>query len=1526
MNELDGRLSALSDGKRALLTKLLRERSAAIRPEIAAGGREPAPLSAAQRQFWLLSQQAPGLGVYNVPMVLRLRGALDNNAVEIALRAIVRRHHVLRTHYRAGEDDPEPDVDVVPDTVFVLGRSDVSASSEPEAAARAVARAAAEAPFDLETDLPLRAVLVRAGEHDHVLAVVVHHIAADGASVEVLFEEFVAAYQFAGTDAEDVLPPLTIQYSDFARWQASPAVTARLAAGLDFWAAHLDGAPNVLELPTDRPRPPQSSHRGGRRRTRFSTGLTEAVRRLSAAEGVTPFMTLLAGLGVVLRRYTGGADFLIGTPVANRPTEATESLIGCFANTLVLRVHVDGSATVQEVLARLCTDTTASYDHQDVPFEQVVGRVAPQRSHDRNPLFQVMFVHQRPADRPVLPGLEVELFDLHNGTAKFDLDLSLLEDTDGIDVACEYNADVFAAARIDRMLSHLRQALTAMMAAPGARIAELDVLTPTEIARAARDWNGTSVSTPVVTIPHQVAERVRETPSAPAVRAGDEVITYAELAGRARQLARVLAARGVRPGSVVGVAVERSAELPVALLGVLEAGGAYLPLDLAHPVERLELLLTDSGARVVLSTATVRDRLPADTPVLLIDKISDEPQAEPIAARPEHLCYLIYTSGSTGRPKGVLLDHRGRVNNFGDFNRRFSVRGGDAVLSVSSLGFDMTAYDVLGTLIAGGTLVLPEPERDRDPGHWLELIRRDRVTIWHSVPALLGLLLDAAEDLGVMELPGLRLALLGGDWIPLGLADRLRRLAPDARVIALGGATEASMDSTIHEITAVDPAWRSIPYGRPMTNQTAYIVDSDLHLVPPGVPGELCLGGVGLAWGYAEAPARTADKFVPNPFSGVPGARMYRTGDLAQYFADGELELIGRLDFQVKIAGNRIELGEVEAALRGMPSVAACVAAAPHVHGRRVLVGYVVPKPEMELDLAMLRESLRTRLPDAAVPSLLVELDRIPLTFNGKINRNGLPAPEQVAVPTGDRLPRDGTETVLARIWGELLGLSEVSATDGFFTLGGDSVACIRMIARARAAGVELSPKLVFRHQTIEALAAEVDRIAAVPAELAAPFDTARCGVAPIQRHMLNIARRRPVPGLYVIRSAVPLPASLDGDVLDEAWRHLFRRHAALRTFYPDPDAEHPVQVVADDVEPHLELTDLRGLAPAEQEHRVIAEQRRIRLAGFDLTRAPLLSVHRYLLDAQVQLMVQHHHYSLLDGWSCMQLRRELLATYLAIESGTELDLPEPMPFTAHVAWLDAHDRVFAVAYWARYLDGTPGPWAPEPGAARDTEPVRLNHALPVGLLTGADAFGRAHGITFATLVQLAWAHVLGKRGGGSDVVFGVTSSGRPALLGAESAVGPFINTVPVRYRAKPGEDVVTAAQRLQAERIDADEHGVIELSAMTGGRSLGSVLVFDNYPVDDALRAATPDAPPDHPLLRRDLSLAQTEFPIRIDVLRGPEGSLTFTFAVDQPLPTDAARLGVLLDDALSRIVDGPHFPRAAGTSTETNVRETTP
>jgi amino acid adenylation domain-containing protein len=1040
------------------------------------------PTSYGQQRLWLIDQMEQGSTAYNILVPVRLRGRLDTEALAAGLSGVVARHEVLRTTYRADGDrtiqvvgPPEP---VTPAYADLAGLG----PAEREQALSDAFVTEETTPFDLAAGPVVRARLLRLAPDDHVLLICVHHIAVDAESVPLLYDELARGYgaRVAGTTPD--LPPLPAQYGDYAAAQRDRMRGEERDRLLAYWRTQLAGlAP--LDLPVDHlpgAAGEDTSAQGGYLQQPLPTDLTAALERMAEAEGVSTFAAFQAGLAVLLSRYCGQDDVAVGTVAADRNRPELTRLIGFFANTLVLRTDVSGEPTFREVLRRAGRAAAGAHEHAELPFDVVVGELAPSRDAGRNPFFRVYLnVDGGAAELPPFAGLDAEAMPPDFSTARFDLGFVMRTGTATPTVDCIYRRDLFEQATVERMLTHLVSLLGAALAAPDRPVTELPMLTDDELRTTLVAWNDTARPFPEHACLHELVEQAADrTPDGVAVVCGDESVTYQELDERANRLAHRLRAGGVRPESLVGVCLRASVRRAVAVLGVLKAGGGFLPLDPDYPPERLSYMVSDAGCWGVLTEEALAGRFGDDAGHLVrLDAAEtraggDWDLAAELCRRleapvdPQNLAYVIYTSGSTGAPKGIALRHRGAVNNFTDFNARFGVGPGDALLGVSSPSFDMSVYDLLGTLAAGGTLVLPPPEHAKEPARWAELIAEHRVTVWHSAPALLELLLDHLGGTGGRA-PSIRLALLGGDWIPVSMPDRLRSAAPDVRVIALGGATEASMDSILFEVGEVDPGWRSIPYGRPMANQRAYILDRHDQPQPVGVPGELHLAGAGLARGYLRRAELTADRFVDRTLPDGRRERLYRTGDLARYGPDGTIELLGRMDFQVKIHGLRIELGEIEAALRAHPSVGDAAVVARGERGHTTLAGFVRPADGASIDDGALRTALSERLPTHMVPGLLVPVERIPTTPNGKVDRRALAEWEAEPDDSGTA-PRDPLEQRIATVWEEVLGVGGLGIDDNFFERGGDSFAAVRAML---ALGSPLPVVELFQAGTVRALA-----------------------------------------------------------------------------------------------------------------------------------------------------------------------------------------------------------------------------------------------------------------------------------------------------------------------------------------------------------------------------------------------------------------------------------------------------------------------
>jgi amino acid adenylation domain-containing protein len=1056
------------------------------------------PLSFAQQRLWFLDQFESGTALYNVPAAVRLNGVLDVRALGRALNTIVARHEVLRASYTAVDGRAQQ---IIHPYAFIslpiIDLQDLSVADQ-EARVDELAADDARRPYDLSQAPLLRATLLRLDAEDHVLLLNLHHIVSDGWSIGVLIQEIAVLYAAFAADptAASPLPELPVQYVDYAHWQRNWLQSGVLERQLAYWEQQLGGAPPLLELPTDRPRPPVQTQNGARLITTLPATLSANVKALSHAEGATLFMTLLAAFKILLYRYSGQDDISVGTPIAGRNRPEIEGLIGFFVNTLVLRSDlsaVGGAPSFRELLRRVRLTALGAFDNQDVPFEMLVDRLEPQRDMSHTPLFQVMFTLQdAPIETLQMPGLTFSPVNADSGTAKFDLLLTVAERKDGFKCAFEYNTDLFNGDTIGRLAGHFETLLAGIVANPDQPIDRLPLITPTETWRLLKEWNDTAVPYPHnQTIVQRFEAQVARTPEATAVVYGADTLTYAELNRRANQLAHTLRRRDVGPETIVGLAVERSTTLLVGLIGILKAGAAYLPLDPTYPPERLAYMLADSGAALVLTTQTAgfSAATNADGPtphIIHLDAdwptIAQQPDTNPSASSGQvphsafrtpqsaNMAYIIYTSGSTGQPKGVVIPHQQALHLATALHERIYVNHGERPLRITlnaPLSFDASVQQWIMLTYGHALYVVPDELR-LDGFALLDWIRANQLDLVDCVPSQLKLLLAAGLLDGAGWTP--QAMLPGGEPIDQAAWDQLRA-APATEFYNMYGPTECSVDSIFGRVRELG-ATPSI--GRPATNTQVYILDAAMQPAPVGVPGEIVIGDAAVGRGYLNRPALTAEKFIPDPFSREPGARLYRSGDLGRYRADGTIEFLGRIDHQVKVRGFRIELGEIEAALKQHPAVqdSACIVR-EDTPGVRRLAAYLTPRGDAAPTVGELRQHLLTRLPDYMVPALFVTLDALPLLPNGKVNRRALPAPDQERpeLEAAFVAPRTSAEETLAAIWRQVLGLEQVGVHDNFFELGGDSILSIQIIARAKQAGLQLTPRQLFEHPTVAGLA-----------------------------------------------------------------------------------------------------------------------------------------------------------------------------------------------------------------------------------------------------------------------------------------------------------------------------------------------------------------------------------------------------------------------------------------------------------------------
>jgi amino acid adenylation domain-containing protein len=1091
------------------LARLARQASAGDADRIlprAPGGR--VPLSFGQERLWLLSQLDDS-AAYNVSASYRF-ARLDAAALERALGEIVRRHESLRTTFADAEGTG---VQVIhPFTGFSLPVEDLS-HLEPEAREAAVltrTREAESRPYDLAAGPLFRPSLLRLGDED-VLVLDMHHIVSDGWSIGVIFRELAALYGAYRQGGESPLPELAVQYPDYAVWQRERLQGEALDRQVGYWKGRLAGAPALLELPTDHPRPAVQSHRGARQVEMLPAELTEPLQALARAEGATLFMVLLAAFQVLLGRYTGTEDVVVGTPVAGRGRSELEGLIGFFVNTLVLRADLSGDPTFREALRRVRESTLGAYEHQDLPFEKLVAELHPERSLGHSPLFQVMFTTQSgPQTAGAEAGLPLLGVAAERTAAQFDLTLGITETAQGLQARAEYATDLFEAPTISRMIGHLVRVLRQVGAHPDVRLSDVALLDRAERARVVEEWNRTDGEYPADRTIHAVFEaQAARTPDAVAVRFQDRSLTYRQLNERANRLAHHLRRRGVGPEVRVGLCLERGMEMVVAVLGTLKAGGAYVPLDPGYPAERVAFALGDAGVPVLLTQETLRATLPAHDGVEIVTLDGDaagidtESAENPESgATPESLAYVIYTSGSTGTPKGALIEHRNVARLFSATDGWFGFDSTDVWTLFHSYAFDFSVWEIWGALLHGGRLVVVPHDVSRDPDAFHALVRDEGVTVLNQTPSAFRQFIRADAERGG-EL-ALRNVIFGGEALePVSLREWVERRGADRpRLVNMYGITETTVHVTYRVLSREDVFEGSgSPIGVRIPDLQLYVCDSGLRPLPVGVPGELYVGGAGVARGYLNRPELTAQRFVRSPFG---AGMLYRTGDRVRWLADGSLEYLGRLDEQVKIRGFRIELGEIEAALLDHAAVReAAVVVREDMPGDKRIVAYLAG----DADAESLRAHLRQRLPEYMVPSAFVGVDVLPLTPNGKLDRKALPAPSASVAEHAYVAPRTATEQALAAVWAEVLGLERIGAEDDFFDIGGHSLLATRVMSRIRKdMRVELPLRVLFEATTLAALAQRVDAAAAAPAP------ATRRGLGAIDRSAYRVRRDPAAP------------------------------------------------------------------------------------------------------------------------------------------------------------------------------------------------------------------------------------------------------------------------------------------------------------------------------------------------------------------------------------------------------------------------------
>ncbi len=1409
----------------ALLARQLTEGRRRPLPPLVAGPRPVhPPLSPAQERLWFLERLDPGQAVYHLPVVLDLTGAVDAVALEAALRGLVSRHEVLRTRFVEVEPGrPAQAISPVPPCML----AQVDLAGLPAAIRRRqqdrIEKRFARRPFDLAADLPLRALLLRLAEEDHSLLLVAHHIAIDGGSLGVLFDELATIYGGRSRQHDPVkLPPPPIQVADHALWQRGWLQGVALDSLRAAARRHLEGAPEATDLPFDRPPALRPSSRGETLALPLTNGTGRRLETVARRLGATPFMVLMAAFNAALFRWTGQRDLVVGTPVANRERPELDRAIGLYANTLALRTAVDGNLPFAALVRAARAATLESYTLRELPFEELVRELAHRRDLGRAPLFQVFLVLQESLPEPRLPGLDCGLRPLATGAARFDLTLSANLDGDALEAALEVRRERFEPTTRRRLAAQLARLLEAALERPEVTVGRLPLLSTAERHQLLGEWQGGMPEGPATDLWTLFARQAMARPDAEAIVAGDETWTYRCLAERAGRVAAVLAERSVGREEVVAVAAHRSAATVAALLGVMRAGAVYLPLDPAYPVERLAFMLRDSGARLALCD----DRLAALCREAGVRALALEPPdgaSAGEAAAPEthippgQLAYLIYTSGSTGRPKAVAIEHRSAAALVHWSRRAFPDAVIEGVLASTSLCFDLSIFELFVPLARGGSVILA-----RDALELAELAAAPRVTLLNTVPSAV----SALQRLGDLP-PSVRTVNLAGEPLRRDLVRRVAAAGTVEQVFNLYGPSEDTTYSTVARVPLGEDAEPTV--GRPVAGTRGLLLDGALEPVALGVVGELYLAGEGLARGYLGRPARTAERFLPNPWSPAPGGRVYRTGDLARFRRDGELEFLGRMDHQVKIRGFRVELAEIEAALHAHPAVdEAAVLAIPGPDGEPRLVAYVGSASGVSEGSEGLHRHLGRTLPAAMVPSRFVTLAQLPHTPNGKIDRRALPAPSAAPVEDGEegalRAPQDLVEERLLELFEEALEVSPLGVDHDFFAHGGHSLLAVRLLARLREVfAVELPVRTVFEQSTVARLAvmvrAAVDHTAESAGAVEASPDSgprrglagARPALSWIQERLWFLDHYAESSAAFAMPLALDLVGTLDVRALVRALAAVVGRHGILRSVLRS-EGGAPYQQVLPRLELALPLLDLADLSPTHREAAARQAFERTVSVDFDLAQGPLFRVLLVRLDRERHRLVLVAHHAIFDGWSTAVLLRELAAFYRA-EAGAETELPESLPFeyADYAVWQRRQEARYAAGleHYRHQLAGAPRALDLPLDRPRRRGRFRAHrHQQVLGRRFGEAllAFCQRQRATPFMVLNAVLASVLSRWSGQRDVVIGSPVADRDHRA-LEGLIGPFLNTLVVRLEVTPGMPFEQLVEQAREKALAAHQH-----------------------------------------------------------------------------------------------------------------------
>jgi amino acid adenylation domain-containing protein len=1426
------------------------------------------PLSFAQQRLWFHNQLHPDSPVYNIFVGFRLTGALNIAALEQSINEIIARHEVLRTIFPSV--DGQPRQVIIPAVALSVTIVDLSECDEPtrQAKTRELAEEKSSQSFDLTHGPLLRVVLLKLDEQEHVALLTVHHIISDGWSMGIVFNELAALYEaFIGGETSR-LAPMAIGYADFAHWQRAWLTEEALSGQLAYWKRHLAMAAPLLELPTDRPRPAVASHRGGAERFALSRQLCESLKTLSKRKGVTLYMALLAAFKSLLYRYTNQTDLVVGCPINNRNQAEVEGLIGFFINTLVLRTDLSGNPTFNELLERVRETALGGYINQDLPFERLVEELRPQRDAGWQPLFQVVFMLEKASEEFDIAELKLSPMWFDTRTAKFDLTMSVEESPNELVCLLEYSRDLFDSPTIRRMANHFQTLLGSIVGRPERRLAELRILTDDEERQVTYGWNAAPVESGAGRCVHELFEdQATGAPEAVAIVCGGEHLTYSELNSRANRLGRRLRRLGVGPEIIVAVYMERSLEMIVALLGVMKAGGAYLPLDPEYPKSRLMFMLADAGSRVLLTQERLRESLPPGSAhILCVDSewqsISRESEALPAKsagdATENNLCYVIYTSGSTGDPKGAMINHGNVERLFKTTERSFGFNRNDVWTLLHSYAFDFSVWECLGALLYGGRLVIVPYWQSRSSQAFYQLLNSENVTVLNQTPSFFRHVID--ED-RVQDGPGcrsLRVVIFGGEALDFNSLRPWIERYGDRRpeLVNMYGITETTVHVTYRPVKRADLETGVSSIGAPLEDLQVYVLDEGMNPVPIGVKGEMYVGGAGVARQYLGRAELTGERFVPDPFSREEGRRLYRSGDLARRRDNGELEYCGRKDQQVKVRGFRIELGEIESALMRHSAVRdAVVMVGEGEPGDKRLVAYVVAGDQPELTSRELRAYLQERLPEYMAPAAFVWLERMPLTANGKIDRRALPKPEQTGGEREYESPSSAVEEILTGIFADVLKVAQVGKAEGFFELGGHSLMATQVISRVNAVfEMDLPLKTVFESPTVEGVAEQVEmalggRRKPRKSEIRRAERTGQLPLSYAQQRLWFVDQLEPGNAAYNMTGAVRLAGPLDVTALQRSLNEIVRRHEVLRASFVSEGGE-PRQVISEKWELDLPVKDLCHLPVEERMNsaRSIAGEEAQR--GFDLSRGPLLRAELLRVGAQGHVLVVNMHHIVSDGRSIDVLLRELAALYEAYSRGRESPLKELELQYADFAvwqreWLQGDALEEQLRYWREQLDGLetlnlPTDY-PRPAAASYRGSV-VPISIPAEVASRLAELSRQEGVTIFMTLLAALKLLLNQYTGQEDLAVGVNIANRNRAE-LEGVIGFFVNNLVLRTDLSGDPTFRELLSRVRRVSLNAYAHQDLPfeklVEALQSQRDLSQTPLFQTALVWQDLPAA---------------------------------------------------------------------------------------